>query len=149
MATTSLEAVMEREWGFEGRVMVVGSLEGELRWWMWRVESHDAEISNAVLLSACGQLILNMNSTYNALCCTPPSSLVLHAHSAPSARQSQDSACSQSAFSFPSVLYHWETHLFTCQSMPAVKASLSSAPKHTSSTGARCSYFSISMPPAS
>lgn len=28
MATTSLEAVMEREWGFAGRVMVVGSFSG-------------------------------------------------------------------------------------------------------------------------
>lgn len=44
---------------------------------------------------------------------------------------------------------HGDSHLFTCQSIPAVKASLSSAPKHTSSTGARCSYFSISFPPSS
>lgn len=31
MATTSLEAVMESECGFAGRVMLVGSLPGELR----------------------------------------------------------------------------------------------------------------------
>lgn len=47
MATTSFEAVMERECGFAGRVIVVGSLEGLLRSWKWSVESHDAETRSA------------------------------------------------------------------------------------------------------
>jgi hypothetical protein len=47
MATTSLEAVIEREWGFAGSLMVAGSFSGVLRSWKWRVESHDAETSNA------------------------------------------------------------------------------------------------------
>lgn len=36
--------------------------------------------------------------------------------------------------------------LHTCQSMPALKASSSSVPKHTSSTGARCSIVRINEP---
>jgi hypothetical protein len=47
MATTSLEAVMESECGFAGRMIVIVSLEGLLRSWKWRVESHDAETRSA------------------------------------------------------------------------------------------------------
>jgi hypothetical protein len=47
MATTSLEAVIERECGFAGRVIIVGPLDRSLRSWKWRVESHDAEMSSA------------------------------------------------------------------------------------------------------
>lgn len=47
MATTSLEAVIESECGFAGRVIIVGPLERSLRSWKWRVESHDAEMSSA------------------------------------------------------------------------------------------------------
>jgi hypothetical protein len=39
--------------------------------------------------------------------------------------------------------------LRTSQSKPALKASLSSRPKHVSSTGARCSNFCRSLPPGS
>lgn len=46
MATTSLEAVIEREWGLAGRGMVVAAFSGCFRSWKWRVESHDAETSN-------------------------------------------------------------------------------------------------------
>lgn len=47
MATTNLEAVMERECGLAGSLRVAGSFSGLLRSWKWRVESHDAETSNA------------------------------------------------------------------------------------------------------
>jgi len=43
MATTSLEAVIEREWGLAGRVMIVGSFDGKFRSCIWRVESQEAE----------------------------------------------------------------------------------------------------------
>lgn len=42
-----------------------------------------------------------------------------------------------------SVTSRWWWYLLTPQSMPAVNASLSSAPKQTSSTGARCSYVFV------
>ena len=45
MATTSLVGVREREKGLEGRWMVVGTREGFDGWWMWRVESQDADTS--------------------------------------------------------------------------------------------------------
>lgn len=47
IATTNFEAVIDREWGLAGRVMVVGSFEGLARSWKWRVESHDAETRSA------------------------------------------------------------------------------------------------------
>lgn len=47
MATTNLEAVIERECGLAGRGMVMGSFSGLLRSWKWRVESQDADTSNA------------------------------------------------------------------------------------------------------
>jgi hypothetical protein len=47
MATTSLEAVREREWGLAGSVRVVCSRSGFLRSWKWSVESHDAEMRSA------------------------------------------------------------------------------------------------------
>ena len=47
MATTSLEAVKEREWGLAGSVRVVCSRSGFLRSWKWSVESHDAEMRSA------------------------------------------------------------------------------------------------------
>ena len=69
MATTSLEAVIERECGFAGRVIVVGSFSGFLRSWKWRVESHDAEMSNAKYIV--NFVLLQMKiKTHNALCCT-------------------------------------------------------------------------------
>lgn len=43
MATTSLVAVREMEKGFEGRAIEVGGLEAEERWWIFRVESQEAE----------------------------------------------------------------------------------------------------------
>ena len=43
IATTSLVAVREMEKGFEGRAIEVGGLEVEERWWIFRVESHEAE----------------------------------------------------------------------------------------------------------
>lgn len=46
MATTNLEAEMDSANGFAGRGSVAGSSEGCFEgWWMWRVESQDAEIS--------------------------------------------------------------------------------------------------------
>ncbi len=45
MATTSLVAVREREKGLLGREIVTGDLEGSERWWMWSVESQEADMS--------------------------------------------------------------------------------------------------------
>jgi len=59
MATTSLEALMERECGFAGREIVVGSWSGLERSWKWRVESQDAETSNAGVEFSFGVLIGN------------------------------------------------------------------------------------------
>jgi hypothetical protein len=54
MATTSFEAVIDRECGFAGSVMVVGSFSGCFRSWKWSVESHDAEMSSAkIFVSSC------------------------------------------------------------------------------------------------
>ena len=50
MATTSLEEVREREWGFAGRVMVLCVAEGLLRSWKWRVESQEEDIRRAKVL---------------------------------------------------------------------------------------------------
>ena len=47
MATTSFVDVREREKGFEGREIVVGVWEGDWVWWMWRVESQEAEMRRA------------------------------------------------------------------------------------------------------
>jgi hypothetical protein len=47
MATTSFEAVREREKGLAGSWIVVGSLVGSLRSWKCSVQSHDADMSNA------------------------------------------------------------------------------------------------------
>lgn len=47
IATTSLDALMERQNGFAGRGIVVGSLDGSERWWIWRVQSQDAETNIA------------------------------------------------------------------------------------------------------
>lgn len=44
MATTSFVAVREMEKGFEGREIEATGVEGEPGWWMWRVESQEAEI---------------------------------------------------------------------------------------------------------
>ena len=47
MATTSLELVIDREWGFCGSVILTTCFSGLLRSWKWSVQSHDADISNA------------------------------------------------------------------------------------------------------
>lgn len=47
MATTSLEEVREREWGFAGSVIVVCVAEGLERSWKWRVESQEDEMRSA------------------------------------------------------------------------------------------------------
>lgn len=44
IATTSLVGVREREKGLLGRVIVTCGLLGWERWWMWRVESQEAEM---------------------------------------------------------------------------------------------------------
>ena len=44
IATTSLVGVREREKGLLGRVIVTCGLLGLERWWMWRVESQEAEM---------------------------------------------------------------------------------------------------------
>lgn len=41
---TSLVAVSDMEKGFEGRVIEAVGVEGAEGWWMWRVESQEAEI---------------------------------------------------------------------------------------------------------
>lgn len=68
MATTSLELVKEREWGFCGRVILMTSLSGLLRSWKWSVQSHDADTNNAGME---GQYCPQWSRfwTYNALCC--------------------------------------------------------------------------------
>lgn len=45
IATTSFVDVAEREKGLFGREIVSGALEGKERWWRWRVESQEAEMS--------------------------------------------------------------------------------------------------------
>lgn len=47
MATTSLVAVREREWGFAGRVTVLCVEFGLLRSWKWRVESQEEDMRSA------------------------------------------------------------------------------------------------------
>lgn len=147
MATTSLVGVMEREWGFWGRAILIGSLSGFLRSWKWSVQSHDAEISRAmrvvsfVFIDRESRLTMLFTVHHRLHWCTMCTQNYLFTcfKVYPVLEISIRLICSQSSFPY----------LFTCQSIPALKASLSSAPKHTSSTGARCSYFSISFPPAS
>lgn len=43
MATTSFVGVRDMEKGFEGRVTEAMGLEGAERWWIWRVESQEAD----------------------------------------------------------------------------------------------------------
>lgn len=44
MATTSLVGERDMEKGFEGSLIVEGAMEGEEVWWMWSVESQEADI---------------------------------------------------------------------------------------------------------
>ena len=46
IATTSLVGDNESEKGLLGRAIVAGTISGFEGWWMWSVESHDAEISS-------------------------------------------------------------------------------------------------------
>ena len=74
MATTSLELVIDREWGFCGSVILTTFFSGLLRSWKWTVQSHDADISSAgeERLVNCNRMaIIKGFKAYSAPCCIP------------------------------------------------------------------------------